>query len=188
MAVAHDFVEEWKKLKPGGKIAVIGAFVAVAGYGLYQYEKNKGATAQSIVGTPASSGTNTDTSGVTGVGTPTSVGSPGGPLPPVPGPGQPTQGGGNPITNPIPQPTIGPIAGQPGIPLIPLGQYNGPSYSNLAPNTYFTYNYNGSPTRFLLSTGGGGRLYGQVNGQGNKILLYGAPSQYTPVQSPSVVK
>lgn len=195
MAVAHDFVEEWKKLKPGGKIAVIGAFVAVAGYGLYQYEKNKGSTASTIAGTPVAP--NTDTSGVTGVSG-TSTGTPGLPLPPVPGPGTPpggpsnppTQGGGNP---PLGNPPPSPLSNNP---LIPYGFFASHQFPTSAQGPGGTFTYQG--TQYLVTPGGGGRIWGQVltpaQGGGfavnpTKVLLYGPASQYAaPINSPNVVK
>lgn len=101
---------------------------------------------------------------------------------PTPTNNPPTQGGGNPPTNPIPQGTNGP--------LIPFGSYNGPSYSNLKWGT--TYNYNG--TTYQLGTGSNGNLWGvpvyggtiysqsQFNAipiaPGQKQLLYGPQSAY----------
>jgi hypothetical protein len=57
-------------------------------------------------------------------------------------------------------------------PLIPYGQYKGPSYSNLAPNTHYTYN----GVNYRLQTGAGGRLWG-ITPWGAQYLLYG-PSGY----------
>src|SRR6266581_7459385 len=41
MAFFSDFVEEYKKAPPVGKIAIVGIGVAVAGIGFYEYRKSK---------------------------------------------------------------------------------------------------------------------------------------------------
>jgi hypothetical protein len=155
-----DSVEEFKKLPIWGKIAVV--VVAVGAVVLAVHLHNQAQASSSSSGT--SNGA-IDSGPLGGAGSqlpPANFG----PLPNQPGPG-PTPG---------PTPPVGPPAGQPGIPLIPFGQYNGPSYSNLPKNTWFTW----QGTKYLLSTGAGGRLYGQANGQGNQILLYGPQSSYNP--------
>lgn len=48
-----DTAEEFKKLPPAGKIAVIGAFIAAAGIGFYEYRKNKSSGATLAAGTTA---------------------------------------------------------------------------------------------------------------------------------------
>jgi len=77
-----------------------------------------------------------------------------------------------PLPTPTPTPTPEPTQ-HAGNPLIPSGQYNGPSYSNLKPNTYYTY----QGTKYKLQTGSQGRLWG-INPQGKQVLLYGPPSDY----------
>ncbi len=97
------------------------------------------------------------------------------PLPTTP-PGSPPdlQGGPGPGPTP-PPPKPGPCRSPMGgpCPLIPYGQYKGPSYSNLAPNTYYTYNN----VKYLLAAGGGGRLWGKTGN--SQVLLY-APRSYYP--------
>jgi len=52
MGMAADFAEEFKKLPPGGKWAVGGVAVLVAGIGFYHY-KTRGQTASGVAGTPS---------------------------------------------------------------------------------------------------------------------------------------
>lgn len=57
MAWLSDATEEFKKLPKGGKIAVIGAFVLVAGIGFYEYRKSQGASGvSSVAGVPSQAG------------------------------------------------------------------------------------------------------------------------------------
>lgn len=57
MAWLSDATEEFKKLPKGGKIAVIGAFVLVAGIGFYEYRKSQSASGvSSVAGVPSQAG------------------------------------------------------------------------------------------------------------------------------------
>lgn len=99
-----------------------------------------------------------------------------GPTPsPMPGPGP------GPTPSPIPRPSPSPVSIGTN-PIIPSGQYHGPSFSNLAPGTKYTY---GGVT-YTLKAGSAGRLWG-INPQGQQVLLYGPPSQYSsiPTTKPS---
>lgn len=164
-----DSIDEFKKLPMWGKIAAVGVLVIVA-YLAYRARASAGTSAQS-----AAAGT---------AGTPSSgsqspfpmVGS----VPLLPSNVNPlydTSGGlvgyqNNPTSGA--SGLSGPQAGTPGkdYGLIPFGQYQGPSYSNLKPNTSYTYN----GTKYLLSTGPQGKLYGSANG--SQVLLYQPASFY----------
>lgn len=70
------------------------------------------------------------------------------------------------------------------LPIIPSGQYKGPSFSNLKPGTKYTF---GGVT-YTLTTSvkgmpGSGVLYG-INPQGKVTTLYGPPSAYHNVLNP----
>lgn len=171
-----DSVEEFKKLPLWGKIGVGIVVLGLVAFGIYKYRQAQAASAQSAASSGSAPGGGTQ-SPFPMVGN----------LPVLPAGTNPiydpngnligyqnTPSGGPPSGPPVGPPIQPPAAG----PLIPFGQYNGPSYSNLKPNTYFSW----QGVNYLLSTGGGGRLYGQANGQGNKILLYEPQSQYPTPQ------
>lgn len=65
-----DSVEEFKKLPTAGKVAAIGALVAVAGIGLYEYRKNAGGSSGSVASGVASSGNASDPSAGGGMQSP----------------------------------------------------------------------------------------------------------------------
>jgi hypothetical protein len=186
-----DSVEEFKKLPAWGKIGVGLLFVVVAYLGYRQYTANKNAG----VASPS-----VDTTG-TGAGSGAMIGG----VPQIPAgfspqynpttgvlegyqPTPPTgTGGGTTITGGQNQPLQGgnpPTGGQvPSGPLIPFGQYKGPSYSNLKPNTYYTY----QGVNYKLTAGAQGRLWG-INPSGQQVLLYAPQSQYPSVASPTITQ
>lgn len=172
-----DATEEFKKLPPWGKgLVIVG--VGVAGYLGYRAYQNRGASTGAAGAAGAAGGTPGGgaqspfpmignvpllPSGVNPIYDPSGglIGFQNQP-PPTP-----------PTPNPQPPPTTPPPTSPgPAGPLIPFGQYQGPSYSNLKPGTY--YNYQG--TNYLLSTGPSGRLYGTANGK--QTLLYAPKSAY----------
>jgi hypothetical protein len=180
-----DAAEEFKKLPTWGKFAIagVGVLVVVLAIRARQSAASSG-TLPATSSAPGSSspfpmvgnvpllpsGTNPvyDPSGNL-VGFQSGSQAPGGTtVPPIIGgqnqpPSNPPLQGGNP-----------PIQGQlPSGPLIPFGQYKGPSYSNLQPNTF--YNYQG--TNYRLVAGAQGRLWG-VNPGGQQVLLYEPQSSY----------
>lgn len=171
-----DSVEEFKKLPIWGKVGVGAAGLIAVYLGYRAYASSKSST-------PAGNPTGASPSGASMLGGTQS------PFPTVNGlpllpPGinpiyNPTTGDtvgyqGNPIVNPS-----GPVSTSPSPsptnagPLIPYGSYKGPSYSNLKPNTHYTYN----GTDYTLKTGAQGRLWG-INPQGQQVLLYAPQSQY----------
>jgi hypothetical protein len=184
MGVLGDTLTEFKSAKPTEKIFIVGGVIAVLGVAWYIHSQNAANASPAQAATGASSSLQGNGATPAGGGIQTVPTASGGSVPILP-PGlipifdssgnllgyQPTSGS-NPTTTVTSTAPTPPKAT--GGPLIASGQYKGPSFSNLKPNTY--YNYGG--TNYLLSTGGGGRLYGQANGQGNKQLLYGPPSSY----------
>jgi hypothetical protein len=167
-----DSVEEFKKLPTWGKIAAVGVLVVVAYLAWRAHAASS--SAQTAAGSTAGS------AGAATAGTQSPfpmIGS----LPLLPSNVNPVYDpNGNPIAyqqNPTPPPgsptTPPPTAPKWTNPLIPSGQYKGPSFSNLKPGTW--YNYQG--TNYLLNTGPGGKLYGTPKG-GQQVLLYGPPSMY----------
>jgi hypothetical protein len=187
-----DTIEEFRKLPTWGKVLAGLLFIGVAYLGYSQYVKGKSLQ-------PGVAGSTTDTTG-TGAGGGTNIGG----VPVIPSgyqsvynpttgvlegyqPGQPPITGGQnqpPTSNPPLQGGNPPVGGQAFTnPLIPSGQYKGPSFSNLKPGTQYTYN----GTTYTLNTGGGGRLYGTPVGSNQQVLLYGPPSQYHSIASPAVV-
>jgi hypothetical protein len=90
-----------------------------------------------------------------------------GQLPPLPTP--------TPTPTPTPVPIGKPIPHSTNTnPIIPSGQYKGPSFSNLRPGTRYTY----QGVNYLLKAGAEGRLWG-INPHGQQVLLYGPPSAYS---------
>lgn len=65
MAWLHDASEEFKKLPNGGKIAVVGIFVLVAGIGLYSYYKSR-TSGTNALGSAANASPSTDLTGASG--------------------------------------------------------------------------------------------------------------------------
>jgi len=181
-----DSVEEFKKLPTWGKFAAIGVLIVV-GYLAYR-AKSASTTAQQAAASTAS----TDPLGSTGAAT-TGTQSPFpmvGSLPVLPNNVNPIfDSSGNPIayqqapnaptgttsstgTTTSPTGTTTGTSNSSGNPLIPFGQYKGPSYSNLKPGTTYTYNN----VKYTLNTGPGGKLYGTSGGK--QVLLYGPQSMY----------
>lgn len=101
------------------------------------------------------------------------------PIPPVPPTPQPTP---TPLPQQPPANTNLPLWQQlhvPG-PIIPSGQYQGPSFSNLKPGTKYTYNgVTYTLTTSVANEPGSGMLYG-IDPQGRTVALYGPPSAYRP--------
>jgi hypothetical protein len=164
MGVMEDTYDEFKKAKTPEKVVIVGASIGVVAIALYLHNKSKSTAS------PATSTTGQTTSTAQGLQT-----FPFGSTPVLDNSGNPVAVIGPPPPTPTPTPTPGP-PGPPsksGGPLIPLGYYNGPSYSNLKKNTWF--NWGG--TNYLLNTGPGGKLYGTPKG-GQQVLLYGPPSMY----------
>lgn len=132
------------------------------------------------------------------------AGTPGGPLPPVPGPGNGNgggngggsgDGGGQPPQGP--PPPQGPGNGYNGTPLIPYGDYTGPGYGAGQFHWGQEFTYNG--TTYQEGPGSNGLLWGvalkpgetpltqaQWNNipiaPGGKALLYGPQSKYPPAK------
>jgi hypothetical protein len=212
LGVFGDTLNEFKQAKPQEKIIIIGASVAVVGIAWYIHSKNSQQTgpAQAATGAGTSSAGNqglqysagnypylpggtqaiTDSNGnLVGFqpGTGTGTGTTGSPGPAGPPGAQGPAGSPGPIV--APGPFSGPQAGVPlwqqlhgNLPIIPSGQYSGPSYSNLKPGT--KYNYQG--TTYTLTTQvkgmpGSGVLYG-ISPTGKTVTLYGPPSAYAPKQ------
>jgi hypothetical protein len=179
-----DSVEEFKKLPTWGKLLALGAVGLAAYLGYRSYQNSKGAQAAVSSASPASTAGQSPFSSVNGLPVlPSSVNpvyDPNGNLvgyqnAPTPAPTPTT-----PAPTPAPVPSVAPTPSNPtpgtspgSGPLIPFGQYQGPSYSNLKPGTHYTYN----GTDYLLSAGAQGRLWGQ-NPQGKQVLLYAPQSQY----------
>lgn len=82
MSWLHDASTEFKKLPTGGKIAVVGIFVLVAGIGLYQYYKSRN-TGTNALGSAANASPSTDLAGASGY--PTVPGPTGNQVPVLPG-------------------------------------------------------------------------------------------------------
>lgn len=174
-----DTVEEFRKLPPWGK-AALAAGIGLLVYLFWRSRQNSAQQAASQA-VPAATGSQSPYPNVNGVPLlPSNVNpvyDPNGQLVSFQTAATPTSGTTPPVQSPTstakppvvnnPKP-----AGAPN-PLIPYGQYRGPSYSNLKPNTYYTYN----GTRYLLNTGPNGRLYGTPSG-GQQVLLYAPQSAY----------
>lgn len=190
MGVLEDTIDEFKRAKPPEKVVIIGGSVAVLGIALYLHNRSQ-AQQPATGATPATASApqGSQQSGWATV--------PQGSTPILPNGYQPIYdpngnlvgygptppGGGSPSPAPSPQPggpPIGPPIPPPGPsgPLIPLGQYNGPNYSNLKPGTQ--YNYQG--TSYFLQPGSNGLLWGTPVKGGSQVLLYGPPSAYQPKQ------
>lgn len=198
MGWISDLGDEWKKAKTPEKVLIVGIVVAVVGIALYERNKNAAAgqpaQASGTFSMPQNQGAVPSGGGVNvnsgGGGTPSGGGSSG-----SGGSSGGTQGGGNPPTNPIPQPNS-------SGPLIPYGQYNGPSYSAGQFKWGSTYTYNG--TTYQIAPGSNGILWGapitgpslfsqqQFNqipiGPGQKVALYGPQSSYNTASSNSNIK
>jgi hypothetical protein len=188
-----DSIEEFKKLPTWGKVVAGLLFVGAAylGYQAYTSNKNAGIASPSVDTTGTGAGSGAMIGGVPEIPAgfspqynPTTGALEG--YQPTGGTGTST-GGGNPITGGQNQPSQGgnpPTNGQAsGGPLIPFGQYKGPSYSNLKPNTF--YNYQG--VNYKLTAGAQGRLWG-TNPSGQHVLLYAPQSQYPSVASPQITQ
>lgn len=174
MGFMEDTLDEFKKGSKTEKVVIVGAVLGVAAIALYIHNKSA-----SNAASPATSTTGQTTSTAQGLqtfpyGSSPVLDSSGNPVAVIgPPPQAPTQPTGTPVP-PTGTPTSHPSSS--GGPLIPYGQYKGPSFSNLKKGT--TYNYNG--TNYLLNTGPGGKLYGTAGGK--QTLLYGPPSLYPPKQ------
>jgi hypothetical protein len=188
MGIFSDTYDEFKKASPAEKIFIVGGGAAVIAIALYIRSKGgqptpaQGPTGATLQGAGG---------GIGGGGIQTVPGPNAGQYPilppgltPIFGPDggllgyQPIQQGG--ILAPGPSGGVNPPSPPPGVagityPLIPSGQYKGPSFSNLKAGTYYTY----GGVKYLLSTGSSGRLYGtEQKGGGSTVLLYGPPSAY----------
>jgi hypothetical protein len=177
-----DSVEEFKKLPTWGKVLAAAGLGLAAYLGYRAYQSNAASAQSAAAGTAGISSTTAGTQSPFPM-----VGN----LPLLPNNVNPVyDSSGNPIAYqqgptpppPTPAPNPPPVSGGPpgpdaGFvnrnPLIPSGQYKGPSYSNLKPGTSYTYN----GTKYTLNAGPGGKLYG-TNPQGHQVLLYGPSSLY----------
>jgi hypothetical protein len=163
MGIFSDTYDEFKKATPQEKIFIVGGVVGVIAIALYIHNKGGATPNPNLQGGAATPGPSGGGNPFTNLPYGTTVG---------------TDANGNPVyTIQPPPPGTTPTTPTTGTnPLIPFGQYTGPSYSNLKPNTFYTYNN----TKYKLFTGGGGRLYG-TNPSGQNVLLYAPKSGYTNV-------
>jgi outer membrane biosynthesis protein TonB len=130
-----DFVEEFKKAPPAGKIAIVGVVVVVIAIAIYVRKKNASSSTPVTAATPASGSGGGGGGASDANGSPTAPPVPTVPQPPAPPskPKPPTQGGGKPPTKPLPPqpapkpptrvPVGRPSAPKPVVPRSPQASY-----------------------------------------------------------------
>ncbi|SRR6266567_3889571 len=167
MGWLEDTSNEYKKLPTGGKIAVVGTLLLVAGVGFYEYRKNKGSTSGIGPSSPNTSLQPGQSSGLPSFPTGTTLlsdpnGNPIGTLqPPAP-----------PVQNTPPPPGGTPAPG-PGNPFVAL--FHDLSFLGGKPPTLGrVVNANGQV--WTLVPGGSGRIWG-VPGQVSSQTALNAPIQ-----------